>query len=583
MTSAVATMSVWEEEGKLDRQQLIANDDDDASITGSFCDLIQRLDEYNEYDNVAWSVASKHTVATLTETDALQDSSDSLLYVLHGDDNSENVSQIDLNASYRLAFSLEVDDGQQATVIDQVPWLSASVIKKIRKVSNCTNSILHDLSAVSVEETQIKKTPPSKSKKNKKSSNKTEKKAKKSHKKDKTKSKKSSRRKTSTETESTIVQADGYHAVDDIRAAGSAKRPAVQTLSQVQQEEPQEKTPVDHERAESGDSDVVMCIETASLDATATMVETVSFDCQDKQLDEEGKNGQQNRIKTGDLAVSDSLSKAIHVQDDDDSCASPVFTDSDHKSIDDEDGCNHECTDPDLQSTSVPIVFRSRQIAPMFGKSLSTVTSWVPALDRNDTCPSQKCKPNNKPNDEADDDNQNSPEILQPPSPPIAFRSRPIAPMMKKGSGVRPFLPNGRGEPLSAGPQLGAWKMTADIKSKLLAHSHSCLLDDDAFPEKSGELYQLRRQAGFKDLCLMQHIQECSQVRQKLNSVGDPETLRKQKIAAYIEQFKRQKPRGKQTHGLSEVEVRTQRANLKSVQTKQKYGINLQEEHHASS
>ena len=237
-----------------------------------------------------------------------------------------------------------------------------------------------------------------------------------------------------------------------------------------------------------------------------------------------------------------------------------------------------------------PMVFRSRQIAPMMAKG-GTAKMWVP--DSNDSLSSLKLKDvndeTNNDDDKSVDLNHSNPELHRQTLTPMAFRSRPIAPMMLKSASVNAFLPDPTRVIQSAGPRLGGRQMNADLKAKCLLGPNMMaplLVEDNELncsPEESGKLYQLRRENGFKDLGLLHHIEKCCEVRQNLNNVGDPEVLRKEKIAMYMEQFKREKPRGKQTHGLSEVEVKTQRANLKPVQTKQLYGLCLQEEHSMSS
>jgi hypothetical protein len=91
--------------------------------------------------------------------------------------------------------------------------------------------------------------------------------------------------------------------------------------------------------------------------------------------------------------------------------------------------------------------------------------------------------------------------------------------------------------------------------------------DDQAqILEQASAVYQKRKEIGFKDLGLQKHIDECVKTRANLRDIGDPEVLRKKKIADFIEEFKRTKPRGKHTHGLSEAEVKERRANLRRVE-----------------
>ena len=81
--------------------------------------------------------------------------------------------------------------------------------------------------------------------------------------------------------------------------------------------------------------------------------------------------------------------------------------------------------------------------------------------------------------------------------------------------------------------------------------------DDQAqILQQAAEVYQKRKENGFRDLGLMEHIDNCKETRAGLRHIGDPEVLRKKKIADFIEEFRRTKPRGKQTHGLSEYEVK---------------------------
>ena len=90
--------------------------------------------------------------------------------------------------------------------------------------------------------------------------------------------------------------------------------------------------------------------------------------------------------------------------------------------------------------------------------------------------------------------------------------------------------------------------------------------DDQAqILQQAAAVYQKRKESGFKDLGLMEHIETCKETRANLREVGDPEILRKKKIADFIEEFRRTKPRGKHTHGLSEVEVQERRASLRRV------------------
>jgi len=90
--------------------------------------------------------------------------------------------------------------------------------------------------------------------------------------------------------------------------------------------------------------------------------------------------------------------------------------------------------------------------------------------------------------------------------------------------------------------------------------------DDQAkILEQASEVYQRRKESGFRDLGLLDHIDNCKETRAKLRTVGDPEALRKKKIADFIEEFRRKKPRGKQTHGLCEYEVKERLASLKKV------------------
>ena len=90
--------------------------------------------------------------------------------------------------------------------------------------------------------------------------------------------------------------------------------------------------------------------------------------------------------------------------------------------------------------------------------------------------------------------------------------------------------------------------------------------DDQAkILEQAAEVYQRRKESGFRDLGLLNHIDNCKETRAKLRTIGDPEILRKKKIADFIEEFRRTKPRGKQTHGLSEYDVKERLANLNKV------------------
>ena len=158
----------------------------------------------------------------------------------------------------------------------------------------------------------------------------------------------------------------------------------------------------------------------------------------------------------------------------------------------------------------------------------------------------------------------------QKPCPSIVFRSRPI------GQPRFTPIPN---YVVPAGP--GPIVKTAETE----VESISATEDGEnvlvpRFSESEGDLYQKRRETGFKDLSLLQHIETCVNVRSNLRPVGDPEALRKAKLAEYIEKFRREKPRGRKTHGLSLVDVQTKLANLKSTTTKHIYGNNLQEEHY---
>uniref|UniRef100_A0A7S3L7A8 Uncharacterized protein n=1 Tax=Amphora coffeiformis TaxID=265554 RepID=A0A7S3L7A8_9STRA len=103
------------------------------------------------------------------------------------------------------------------------------------------------------------------------------------------------------------------------------------------------------------------------------------------------------------------------------------------------------------------------------------------------------------------------------------------------------------------------------------------------FSESEGDLYQKRREHGFKDLGLLQHIETCVNIRSNLRPVGDPEVLRKAKLAEYMERFRREKPRGRKTHGLSLVDVQIKLANLRKTETRHIYGNNLQAEHHLAN
>ena len=565
MRSAVATMpelTSWQEEAAGSSQQdadmiYYAQDDDhdDLSMTDSFCNLMETLNTFNEHDNEAWANASKNTVATLTETDAMQASTGSLLYVMKGETPAgNNASMSDFNSSYRLDFTFEQDDDQKVQAA--APWLSSAVVAKpsSRKIATFDVVKNDDLSTLTEEPVVLASSKSSKRKKTKKSDKKAPKAEKKrADKKDK--KKKASRCKSTDMTVSTEIV---DQAVSNICAIGCTERPAVRPIVQKEQQEQGE--------AEHVASSVATAVETVSLDSQPqqqekrTKEEVMSLESQFQDAEDDVSYSPDS----GSCSRA-SLPKTIHVQDDcNDSCASLALTDLD---------------DNKSTASSIPTYFRSRQITPMLGKTLNTAKMWVP--DSNESVssfPLKDVKENKQEgkdeNDNKVDYNQSSPELFQAPATPMVFRSRPIAPM--KSASARTFLP------------VRATQMTIDLKAKLRGGNSACPAVDSndqapASPGAAGELYQLRRETGFKDLGLMQHIEECSRLRQTLNSVGDPEVLRKQKIADYIEQFKRQKPRGKQTHGLSEVEVKTQRANLKPTRTKQKYGLKMQEEHNVSS
>lgn len=102
-------------------------------------------------------------------------------------------------------------------------------------------------------------------------------------------------------------------------------------------------------------------------------------------------------------------------------------------------------------------------------------------------------------------------------------------------------------------------------------------LDQETYLKEQGDLYQKRRDLGFKDLNLLKHMEQCKRQRERLQPVGDPEELRKVKMANYLEQAVHSKSRGSNSHGLSAAEVQTKLSSLKRVTTKQVYGNNRQE------
>jgi hypothetical protein len=114
--------------------------------------------------------------------------------------------------------------------------------------------------------------------------------------------------------------------------------------------------------------------------------------------------------------------------------------------------------------------------------------------------------------------------------------------------------------------------------TKMKADDSILGFDQEAYLKVQGELYQKRRDLGFKDLSLLKHMEECQRQRERLQPVGDPEELRKLKMANYLEQAVHSKSRGSNSHGLSTAEVQTKLASLKSVTTKQVYGNNRQED-----
>lgn len=166
--------------------------------------------------------------------------------------------------------------------------------------------------------------------------------------------------------------------------------------------------------------------------------------------------------------------------------------------------------------------------------------------------------------------------LQQKSRPALAFRTRPI------GQPRYTPVPNYT-VPAGPGPIVQEENPVSQETDESAAHvkEADCLLMQ-RFSETEGDLYQRRRATGFKDLGLLQHIETCVNIRSNLRPVGDPEVLRKAKLADYMEKFRREKPRGSQTHGLSIVDVQTQLANLKRVKTKHVYGNNLQERHNSN-